>query len=55
LLAAVLSLCQEAMDRPHSEREELEYVRNITKDYQSDIWRSNDDEEVKSSNSDLST
>jgi hypothetical protein len=52
LLAAVLSLCEEAMDKPHSEREDLEYIRNIIQDFQEN---SSDEEEVKSSLSDLST
>ncbi len=55
LLAAVLSLCQTAMNKPHSEREDLEYLRNINHVYHEEISNFDDDEEVKSSYSDLST
>jgi hypothetical protein len=52
LLAAVLSLCKEAMEKPHSEREDLEYLRIIIQEFQENL---SDEEEVKSSLSDLST
>jgi hypothetical protein len=48
LLAAVLAICQEAMDKPHSEKEDLYYLKNVLKLIEEEDNKPNDEEEIKS-------